>query len=150
MASASVIGACIERHDGFTYSPKPALYFGEAPYRDGSGNAVVPPYIVIPDAATTPEHQFEYRPYETTRLTFRVYALGLALADAIVLGIRFNGGAVDAGAGMDFAASLPLTGQTLKAMVWEGERRFVENARDGTSTDVYRVDVNYRVETVRT
>ena len=150
MASASVAGAVIERYGTLTFTPKPTLYFGEAPYRDGSGNPVVPPYVVLVDEGTTTEYDFEYHPVETTRLRFEVYALGLALADAIASGIRYDGGLVTAGAGMDFAASLPLTGMTLKAMVREREVRSVENARDGSSTDVYRVSMAYRVEVLRT
>lgn len=150
MASASVTGAVIEKYGGFAFTPKPTLYFAEAPYRDGSGNAVVPPYVVLVDEGTVPEYDFEYNPIETTRVRFEVYALGLALADAIASGIRYDGGAVAAQAGMDFASSLPLTGMTLKEVVREREVRSVEKARDGSATDVYRVSMTYRVQVVRT
>jgi hypothetical protein len=150
VASASVVGAVIERYGTFAFTPKPTMYFAEAPYRDGSGAAVVPPYVVLVDEGTVPDYDFEENPLEITRLRFEVYALGLALADAIASGIRYDGGSVSAGSGMDFTASLPLTGMTLKEMVREREQRFVEQSRDGSSTDVYRISMAYRVQVLRT
>ena len=146
----SVIAAVLARYETFTVNSTAKIWFYEAPERDGSGAAVVPPYVVLQDDGTTPEYDFEYNPIETTRLRFEVYATSLASADAIAQGIRYNGGAVNAGSGMDFAASLTVTNQVYKAMVRESEQRFQEPQRGADASRVFRVRLVYKVETLRT
>jgi len=151
MASISVIGAVIERYETFTINSTAKIYFDEAPTRDGSGVAIVPPYVVLRDGGTSPDYAFERScVIENTTLTFEIYATGLASADAIASAIRYNGGAIDAGSGMDFATTLPLTGQTLLQMVRTSEQRNVEGGRGVDATDVYKVTMTYVVQTQRT
>lgn len=146
----SVIAGVITRYETFTINSTAKIWFHKAPERDGSGAAVVPPYVVLQDDGTTPEYDFEFNPIETTRLRFEVYAATLAAADAIAAGIRYNGGAINAGSGMDFASAMTLTGQTLKEMVRESEQRFQEPQRGVTAGFVFRVRMAYKVEVQRT
>jgi hypothetical protein len=146
----SVVAGVISRYETFTINSTAPIWFHEVPERTGAGAAVVPPYVVLQDDGTTPEYDFEYNPVETTRLRFEVYASTLAAADAIAAGIRYNGGSITAGAGMDFAAALTATGQTFKAMARESEQRFLEPQAGANAGPVYRIRLVYRVQMLRT
>lgn len=144
MASASATGAVIERYESFTIAATVPVYFHEAP-----ASAALP-YVVLTDLGTVPDFDLEYNPLERTTLEFHVYHTSLANADAVASAIRFNGGAVNAGDGMDFADDLPLTGQAYKAMVRRSEQRFTEGPRGPAATPVFRVVMRYTVDTLRT
>lgn len=152
MASSSVIGAVIERVEGFSFPADVTVWFDQAPLKDTSGAAVVPPYVVIHDDGMTPEFDFEHNvAFEVTNVRFEVYGLSLASVDAIASVIRYNGGAVNAGDGMDFASELPITRSVYKGCKPQpGERRFQEAARDGSAQLVFRCTKTYAVETQRT
>lgn len=144
MPSASVTGAVIARYEAFTIAATVPVWFHEAP-----ASASLP-YVVLQDDGTRPEYDFEYNPVETTALRFEVYHTSLASADAVASAIRYNGGGVADGDGMDFADALDLTGQTFKRMERKSEQRFVEGPRSTSATPVFRVRMAYEVETVRT
>ena len=150
MASASVIGALKERYETFTINSTAKLYFHEAPLVDGSGNQVNPPYVVLMDDGTEVAHEFEENPIETTRVRFEVYATTLASADSIASAIRYNGGTITAGSGMDSSESLPLTGMDHMNIDRLREQRWKEGARGTSATPVYRCSMQYEVVVKRT
>lgn len=144
MASASVTGAVIERYEGFTIAATVPIWFHEAP-----ASASLP-YVVLVDFGTVPEWDFEHTPMEQTTLEFHVYHTSLAAADAVASAIRYNGGDTAAGAGMDFAAALPLAEMELKRVERKSEQRFAESPRGAVATPVFRVVMRYVVDALRT
>jgi hypothetical protein len=151
MASSSVIGAVIERVGGFGFPADVTVWFDQAPLKDTSGIAVVPPYLVLHDDGFSPEFDFEYNPvFDPWAIRFEVYGLTLASVDAIVNVVKYNGGSLTNQQGMDFADSLPLTGSVLKESLRTNERRFQEAMRDGSAQLVFRCTLTYRVTTQRT
>lgn len=153
MPSPSVIGATIQFFGTLTFPGRPdTLWFDGIPLRDKFGNPLELPTVELTDGGTELEYDFQYNPMEVTNLTFTVRAVTLAEADGIVLGIRFNGQPVADRAGFDFMppTSFPVTGQSLKAYVPGSERRTRESARDPAAQPVYRIDLQYRVEALRT
>ncbi len=150
MSTTSVIGAVMDRYDTFTFTGKPSLYFDKAPNRTALDTPTTLPYVILKDKGTEPLYDFEHNVEETTKLDFEVWALSLATADAIAYGIHFNGGAINAGLGMDFADTLAtLTGQTLKEMVWERERRSQEDPRNQSASLAFKILMSYHVSTER-
>lgn len=150
MASASVVGAVKERYESFTVAATVPIWFGYVPLKDGAGNAVNPPFVLLEDLGTTPEQDFEYNPVETTRIRFTIYATRLADVDATASAIRYNGGSISAGLGMDNAASLPLTGMTLKHVTREQEVRGVSTPPNLTAERVHYCQMTYAVDVLRT
>lgn len=150
MASTSVPGGVIARIQSFAFPETVSVWLSEVPLRNAVGAAVVPPWVCVTDDGMTPDYDFELNPIETTQLRVEVYALTLAQADAIVAVVRYNGGGVAAGAGLDFAAALPLTGLTLKSCVRQGEQRAQETQRGTDATPVFHVTMRYEVECLRT
>lgn len=141
--AASVIAAVLDRYDTFTVASTATAYFDEAPARDA-------PYVVVKDDGTEPTPDFKNNPIETTRLRFEVYGTTLTQADAVALGIRFNGGALDGGAGFDRASTLSVTNQTLLSARWLSEQRFQEGGRGPSAGIIFRVRCEYEIRMVRT
>lgn len=150
MASASVIGAVIERYETFTINSTAKIYFHEAPLRDGTGEEVHPPYVVLKDDGTEIDFEFEEAPIERTRLRFEIYATSLASADSIASAIRYNGGSITAGSGMDHTKTLGLTGLDHMAMVRLSEQRWQEGDRWASASPVFRCQMVYEVTAKRT
>lgn len=152
MPSQSVIGAVIERYESFTFANRPAIDFDEAEIRavGGSSSSALtkPPYVILIDNGMTPDDT-QYITQEVTTLQFKVYGTSLAQVDAIVEGIRYNGGTQHGGAGMDFAASLPLLNYNLTHMLVRRIQRFTERERNDTANKVFRANMDYEVRTVR-
>jgi hypothetical protein len=145
MPSISVIGAVIERYESFAISATVPMWFHEVPAEEDS-----PPYVVLVDEGTTPQYTTEYEPLETTRLRFEIFHTSLAGADNVVSAIRYNAGAIAAQLGMDFAASLPLTGSNFLGMKRDREQRFVEGPRGLGGVPIFRVSMSYTVTAKRT
>lgn len=153
MPSTSVIGAVIERVEGFTFSVAGvSIWFDQAPLKNGAGVAVVPPYVVIHDDSTNPiESDFEHDSvFEATALRLEVYALTLADIDSIITTIRYNGGTITQGLGMVFAATLPITGSDLKESLLVSEQRFQEGSRNVDGKLVFRCRAVYKITVQRT
>lgn len=145
--AASVIAAVLERYDTFAITSTAVIYFDEAPARAAAGHVVEAPYVVLKDDGTTPDYDLHGNVIgETTLLRFEVYGDSLAQVDAISVGIRWNGGAVDAGLGMDHADSLTVTAQTFGGMFHEREQRFQETARGVNAGLIFRNTMRYRVQ----
>ncbi|OWK34296.1 hypothetical protein FRUB_10267 [Fimbriiglobus ruber] len=157
MPSTSIIGAIVEFYQSLPVatpsppSPPVPILFDEVPAKDGSGNPYKPPYVLLKDNGTTPSFQtFEYEVIETTDFTFEIYALSLAAADAIALGIRFGAGAYNAAQGFDWCTSLPVTGQTIETILPPKQRRMTDTTRTETIGYVFKVTLDYSVQALRT
>lgn len=148
--AASVIAAVIERYEGLPVNGLAKIWFDEAPLKDGAGNPVRPPYVVLHDDSTDGSQDLEYYRWEDTKLRFEVWAPNLAEVDAIVLGLRFGGQGHRDRAGMDNADALTIAGQDFKACIWQGEQRFVERSRGADAKAVHRCRVRYEVSCQRT
>lgn len=146
MASASVIGAVLEKYDLLTFSGRPPIYFDQAPAKTVGGAALVPPYVVLKDDGTAPDYTLDLVPVESTRVRFRVYALTLAAADAIAVGIKWDQGVPTARQGFDFAETLPLTGASLldhgAVRTREQRSRTADTLSGGP---VYLVELSYTI-----
>jgi hypothetical protein len=148
-----VIGAVVERLAGLSLPAGTTVWLDDAPVKDAAGAAVAPPYVVVRDDGTTPEFDFQLNPVETTAVRVECYGATLAAADALAAAVRYGGGAVDAGGGLDFCeagAGLPLTGQSLETVVRQSEQRTRESARGSAGSPVYRVTLRYEVRCLRT
>lgn len=150
MASASVLGAYLERYGTFTVAATVPLYVTFIPLKGATGLPVNPPVSVVEDLGTTPAFDFEYHPLETTRLKHTIYAVSDADVDSYVSAVRYNGGAVNAGLGMDFAASLPLTGMTLKQVTRDREQRGRVNLLTLYAAPVFYCSITYSIDVLRT
>lgn len=142
--AASVIAAVLERLESFTYAGAVPVYFDEAP------GGTTPPYVVLKDDGTVPNYTLEYKlANEITTLRLEVYALSLASLDAISEVIRYNGGGVSDGAGLD-NCDLTVTGQECESVVRDFEQPFQEQARYDADALVFRNTMRYRVAMQRT
>lgn len=151
MASESVIGGVIAQWASVTTTGFPQeLWFDGVPIKRADGTSVSLPTVELIDGGLTPDMDFEHNPFEVTSLTFVVRATTLAEADSIVKRLKYGGGAVNAGAGYDFADSISLTSAIeLREMKRTSEKRSREAARDPNAAPVHRVDVTYEVTTQR-
>ena len=151
MPHPTVPAAVLARYETFTINSTAPIWLHEAPLRDGSGDPVVPPYVVLHDDGTDRAETFEYYHWEVSRLRFEVYAASQAQADAIAAAVATNGGTVAAGSGMDYAAGLDLAaGMTFKGLRPDREpRRFQEGDRGGGADLVFRISLSYVAEVLR-
>jgi hypothetical protein len=146
--STSFVGAFIELYETLAFSPRPAIYFDEAPL-DRTATTVAA-YVVLKDEGVTVTYDAEYHPYETARLRFEIYAPTLAAADLVASGIRYNGGAPSARAGFDFTELLPMTGFEELDVRRVSEVRTQEAARGVGGALVFHVSMAYAVKGYRT
>lgn len=147
--AASVIAAVLDRVDSFTWTPvgtTPTVWFDEVPIRDSAGAAIAPPYVCFHDDGTTPSYTFEYDHEEETALRVEVYGTSLAQVDAMVKVLKFNSGAYNAGAGLDFASSLTVTDYDFLSCQRLKEQRFQEANRNGSGSLVFRCRMQYIVK----
>lgn len=101
MSTLSVVGAVTARIE--TFNAIPAVYSFDAP-PSVDNVQVYPAYILLADNGTSASYEFEHTVFEQTTLTITVYANTLQAVDEIVEKLKYNGGAIDAGAGLDFGA----------------------------------------------
>lgn len=150
MASASVVGAVKERYETFTIAATVPMYFGYVPTMTAADTPVNPPYILMEDLGTTPTEDYSGNPVEVTNLALTVYATQLSDVDATASAVRYNGGAVGSGAGLDRSASLPLTGMTLMRCVRRHEQRGATSTPNLTAQRVHFCRMEYEVQVLRT
>lgn len=152
MASASVIGCLIEYYGTLSFSGKPAIYFDEVPLvGTTTADKIAPPYVVMHDDGMTPEFDFEFNvPFETTQVRLEVFATTLALLDAYIDGIKYNGAAINAAAGFDFAVLNTYTKGVWMATVRTREQRFQESPRAAAAGLIFRGRLQYEVKVQRT
>lgn len=139
----SVIAAVMAKYDTLAFTPRPPVYFQEAPTKDAAGAAVAPPFVELFDLGTTFQFTFEYVPVETTTFRLDVYAPTLAAADAICDGVRFGGGGTTARLGLDHCPDLPLTGLAGLDLSPGRVVRSLDGPRGGTASLVYKVSLTY-------
>lgn len=147
MSTLSVIGAVTARIQSL--NALPALYSFDSP-PSVENVQVYPEYIVIMDGGTNASYDFEHTVFEQTSLTLMVYANTLAAVDAIVEKIKYNGGAIDAGAGLDFGP-LPALAVQYKDMEVRrlSEKRFAAMTTGKYAQRVSGCEIQYRVSLYR-
>ena|SRR5579871_5440228 len=126
----------------------PPLYFDKPP-EVISGNQVIPPYVVQTDGGTMPDFDFGLTPVETTSTTLDVFAPTLGAVDQIVEAIKYNGQAIDAGAGFDFG-SLPGLNDNYRNLVIKRVRETRYLAGQGTGGQrIHGCKLEYRIQLER-
>jgi hypothetical protein len=150
MASASVLGAYLERYNTFTVAATVKLYVTFVPPKNSAEAAVNPPLGLLEDLGTEPTEDFELNPIEVTRLKHTLYAASDADVDSYASAVRYNGAGIGSGSGMDFAASMPLTGLTLLECRREREVRGRASFYSISAQPLFFCEMTYRITCLRT
>ncbi len=152
MATTSVTAAVKALYDGlsagnFPGGARPPLYFGEAPQTGAGGAQQRLPYVVFSEQGRQVQVlDFERNSVLVLTLALDVYANTLADVDGVVDAVRWNGGAVGAGAGFDFGTLGDLTApRSTHQLLPAGEPRRLEGALDVTGERVHASRMEYRV-----
>jgi hypothetical protein len=144
----SVFAAVVDRYNSLTDVPD--LYQFDAPV-SADAVQVYPPYSVILDEGTQCVYEFEHTVMEVTSLTIMVYADTLALVDAAVERIKYNGGAIDGGLGLDFGTlptlSVDFTNLEVRRL---SEQHFLATTTGKLAQRVFGSKLEYRVTLYRT
>lgn len=147
--SATIATAAVQTKLGtLTLPGTPTVWKDQAPLRDGSGNAVVPPYVVVGCAEGPVEWMADLDRVETSYVTLDVYAATQAACEAIVLAIQYGGQAPVNRAGLDDASALTLpTGYSLNKVERRGPPAVTQEAERGQAGGlVFRGVMRYAVE----
>ena len=148
MAANSVVKAVMDRYETFTAAnfpsaSRPPIYLDDAPVTDSAGAQEYQPYVALRDGGMSVEYDTEYNAIESSQLTLEVWADSLADADQIVNAIKYNGGTIAAGSGMDFGTLSFDAGRVSFQLVRTAERRaFGGIGKAGQR--VYRCEIDYR------
>lgn len=147
MSTLSVPGAVQSRIVSFTNAPKTYLF--DAPVSADSAQ-VYPEYLVIIDEGMRPTYEFEHTCMEQTDLVLMVYANTLQRVDEIVEIVKYNGGGISAGLGLDFGA-LPTLSTDYQDMevLRQSERRFITVPTGLNSQRIFGCEMRYRVTLYR-
>lgn len=147
MSTLSVIGAVTARIESL--NALPALYSFDAP-PSVDNVQVYPEYVLLADNGTNASYDFEHTVFEQTSLTITVYANTLAAVDVIVEKLKYNGGAIDAGAGLDFGPLPALAVQYRDMEVRRlSERRFAAMTTGKFAQRISACEMQYRVSIYR-
>ena len=155
MPSQSAIGAIIEKYESLAFASRPPMFFDAAPLRAvgaaATGPILEPPYVILKDGGTPTDGTFEADVTEVTALTLEVYGRGLAEVDAVVEGIRFDGGGMRGRAGFDHAVAtgFPMTNYRLLSLILLDFRRSVSPSRGGDGRPVYVAEMRYSLSVER-
>jgi hypothetical protein len=145
--ATSAYAAFVDRYNSLTGAPK--LYTFDAPVSDG-GTQVFPAYSVLLDEGTQTVYEFEHSVMEISEFVLMIYADTLAPVDAAVEIIKYNGGAIDAGLGMDFGA-LPTLSVSYKNLEVRRMREQRFAAMTGkVAQRIHGCKLEYRVTLYRT
>lgn len=144
----SAYAAFVDRYNSLTGAPK--LYTFDAPVSDG-GVQVFPAYSVLLDEGTQTGYEFEHSVLEVSDFVLMVYADVLTTVDAAVEIIKYNGGAVNAGLGMDFGL-LPTLSVSYKNLEVKRlrEQRFAATTTGKIAQRIHGCKMEYRVSLYRT
>ncbi len=147
MSTLSVVGAVKDRYNSLTNVP--TLYTFDAPPNVDAAQVFVP-YSVLLDDGTTPSYEFEHTVMEQTTFTLVVYAPTLNDVDTYVERVKYNGGAIDAGLGLDFGA-LPTLDTVYKKLEVRrmSEKRFAASRTGRGGERVHACEMVYRVTLYR-
>lgn len=147
MSTLSVTGAVRDRYNSFTSVPTLAM-FDTPPSIDNA--QVYPPYVVIVDDGMTPSYEMEHTVMEVTNLGFMIYSGTLDEVDAIVEKIKYNGGAINAGLGMDFGSLPSLATQYGDLEIRRvSEKRFAAIATGKSAQRIHGCELRYRITLYR-
>lgn len=143
----SVTASFSDRYNSL--SGVPDLYLFDAPV-SADGAQVYPSYTVLLDEGTETEYELEHTVLEVTSITLMVYAGTLALVDAAVERIKYNGGSLLDHLGMDFGP-LPSLAFAYENMEVKriSEQRFLAQATGNTSQRIFGCSLKYRVSLYR-
>lgn len=156
MAATEAVLAALDKYNALTAAnfpaaTRPAIYFDEAPPVDSAGASEYPPYVVLKDEGTTPVLEFERQVTDLTTLRFEVYATSLATVNGVITAIRFNGGAVGAGAGFDYGTFPTLAaGYSTVQIKRVSERRFRAGTWGFGAQIIHAGELRYEVLILRT
>jgi hypothetical protein len=144
----SAFAAMVDRYKSLTDVPD--LYTFDAPVSADSAQ-VYPSYTVVIDEGLSCSYEFELTVLEVTQLIFMVYANTLALVDAAVEKIKYNGGEIGERLGLDFGIlptlNIDYTNLEVKR---ESERRFAAIPTGKNAQRIHGCEMRYRVSLYRT
>lgn len=145
--ATSAFAAVVDRYESLT-GALPLYSFDAPPSVDAA--QVYPSYAVLLDGGTTPDYEMEHTVIEVSELTLMIYCDTLAAVDAAVEVAKYNGGAIDAGAGLDFGALPTLSADYSDLEVRRmSERRFAAVATGKNAQRIHGCEVHYRVTLYR-
>ena len=147
MATLSAIAAVIERLK--TFSGLPAVYSFDAPPSVADAQQY-PPYIVVIDNGMRATYEFQHTCMEQTDVQIMVYADRLSTVDQIVERIKYNGGSMQAGLGLDYGP-LPTLDPSYQDLEVHrhSEQRFITEPTGKSAQRIFVCDMRYRVSLYR-
>jgi hypothetical protein len=150
----SIMASVIERVENFTWSqilPDEVKIFAfEAPVTDVQDDPVQPPFVIIIDDGIRYSSTFESEAKEIQNVRFEIYGTSLYQVDRILEIIRFNGGGVTEGRGMDRAEFDNLPERYLnQKCVPVATQRFQERVRLPNANLCFRCRQVYTIEVQR-
>lgn len=146
MAETSAFAAVVARYQTFTDVPD--IYTFDGP-TVADGVQVYPSYVVALDDGTTPSYEMELTVMEVSEIRLMVYGDMLATVDAIVERIKYNGGGIGDGDGMDFC-QLDMTADFGDMEVRRiSEQRFAAVGTGKQAQRIHGCELKYRVTLYR-
>lgn len=149
MAARAIIAAVQQRFNGFSFTGKPAvLYFGKPPTKNPDGSAVSLPIAELFDEGGPNKSTGGLWNLIHQNLRIEVYSDDTTSLKNIELGLKFNGGAVDAGAGFHHATTLPFdsTVQFMAMYLLEEPTTEFQDDRSYQALRVYKLTMRFCVE----
>jgi hypothetical protein len=145
--ASSAVSAIIDRYNSLTGVP--TLYSFDAPV-SADGAQVYPSYTVLLDNGTDTGYELELTVLEVTSITLMVYANTLLEVDAAVEAIKYNGGGVSDGLGLDFGAlpTLDIGYYNLEVRRVR-EKRFAAGVTGRSAQRIHGCELDYRVSLYR-
>lgn len=153
MAARTVIDALTQKYAGFSFAGKPrTLWLGSPPTKETDGSLIALPICELYPEGGTNQSTGGHAHLAHTNVRIEVYADSMTTLQNIVLGMLYNGGAIDAGLGFQFALSLPFDSTvTLMACYLRSEPSYeLQQDRSTAATRVYKATVELCVETLYT
>lgn len=147
MATLSVVNAVLHRIRSFTAIPQTFAF--DTPTSVDNAQKFAP-YIVIMDDGTDTSYPFELTVMEVTNFTVMIYAESLNDVDDIVEKVKYNGGGIAAGLGLDFGPLAELAvAYSDMAVQRLSENRFLAVATGRNAERVSGCQMKYRVTLYR-
>jgi hypothetical protein len=142
----SVVGAVREKYEAI--AGVPTLFMFDAPVSADSA-PVYPSYTVLTDEGMRTDYELELTVLEVTTLSLMVYANTLEDVDTAVERIKYNGGGISDGRGLDFCAlNLDFDFQNMQVQRTV-EQRFLAQTTGKTAQRIFGCRLEYRVSLYR-
>lgn len=135
----------------FPSATVPPIALDDMPVTTAAGAQQYPPYAILRDGGITPQYDTEYNVVEPSEVTIEVYGLAPDV-EQTVEAAKYNGGAINAGSGLDFG-TLPLetgTGKRVLMQLMRTGERWDYSGIAKAGTRFYRCTLTYSVTTRRT